>query len=49
MFLIKIICILIEISLKFVNKGQIYSKSALVQLMAGHRTGSKLLTEPMFT
>ena len=40
-------CILIRISLKFIPKGPIVSKSVLVQVMAWRRTGDKLLLEPM--
>ena len=39
----------IKISLKFVPKGPIDNKSALVQVMAWHRTGDKPLPEPMLT
>ena len=39
--------ILIPISLKFVPKGPIDNKSALVQVMAWRRTGDKPLPEPM--
>ena len=41
----------IKISLKFVPKGPIDNKSALVQVMvmAWHRTGDKPLPEPMRT
>ena len=39
--------ILIGISLKFVPKGTIDNKSALVQVMAWHQTGDKPLSEPM--
>ena len=42
-------CIAIQISLKFVPKGQIDYKSALVQVMAWRRTGDKPLPEPMLT
>ena len=42
-------CILIRISLKFVPKDPVDNKSALVQVMAGRRTGNKLLLEPMPT
>ena len=42
-------CILIQISLKFVPKGQIDYKSALFQVMAWRRTGDKPLPEPMLT
>ena len=42
-----IICI--QISLKFVPKIPIDNKSALVQVMALHRTGDKPLPEPMLT
>ena len=38
-------CILIRISLKFVPKGPIDSKAALVQVVALHRTGDKPLPE----
>ena len=34
-------CILIQISLKFVPKGPIYNKAALVQVMAWHQIGNK--------
>ena len=37
----------IHISLKFVPKGPIDNKSALVQVMAWRRTGDKPLSEPM--
>ena len=37
----------IRISLKFVPKGPIDNKVALVQVMAWRRTGDKSLTEPM--
>ena len=36
-----------QISLKFVLKGPIDNKSALVQVMAWCRTGDKPLSEPM--
>ena len=42
-------CILIKISLKFVPKGPIENKSALVQVMAWRQTGDKPLPEPMPT
>ena len=38
--------ILIEISLKFVLKGPINNKPALVQIMALRQTGDKSLSEP---
>ena len=41
--------ILIRISLKFVAKGPIGNKSALVQVMAWHRIGDKLFPELMPT
>ena len=41
--------ILIKISLKFVSKGLIDSKSILVQAVAWHQTGDKLLSEPLLT
>ena len=37
------------ISLKFVLKGPIDDKSALVQMMAWHQIGDKPLPEPMLT
>ena len=40
-------CILIKISLKFVPKGPIDNKPALVQIMAWHLFGAKSLSEPM--
>ena len=48
-FLNKKFCISIRFSLKFVPKGPIDNKSALVQVMAWHRTGDKPLSEPMRT
>ena len=39
----------IRISLKFVPKGPIDNKPALVQVMAWRRTGDKPLSEPMLT
>ena len=42
-------CILIDISLKFVSKGQIINIPALVQIMTWHRIGDKPLSEPMLT
>ena len=39
----------IQISLKFVPKGLIDDKSALVQVMAWHQTGDKPLPEAMKT
>ena len=39
----------IPISLKFVPKGPIDYNSALVQVVAGHRTGEKPLPESMLT
>ena len=39
----------IEISLKFVPKGSINNKPALVQVMAWRRTGDKPLPEAMLT
>ena len=41
--------ILIKISLKFVPKGPIDNKAALVQVMVWRRTGDKPLPEPMLT
>ena len=43
------ICNLIKISLKFVPKGSIDNKSALVQVMAWPRTGGKPLPAPMLS
>ena len=40
-------CILIQISLKFVRKGPINNKPALVQRMVWRRTGDKPLSEPV--
>ena len=40
-------CVLIEIRMKFVTKGPIVKKSALVQVMAWHQTGDKPLFETM--
>ena len=37
---------MIEISLKFVPKGAIDNKSAMVQVMSWHRTGHKPLPVP---
>ena len=42
-------CILIKISLKFVPKGPIDNKTALVQVMAWRRRGDKPLPEPVLT
>ena len=42
-------CILIRISLKFVAKGPIDNKPALVQVMAWRQEGIKPLHEPMLT
>ena len=41
--------IVIQISLKFVPKGPIDIKPALVQVMAWRRPGNKPLSEPNFT
>ena len=43
------LCISIQSSLKFVPKGQIDKKSALVQVMAWRLFGAKPLPEPMLT
>ena len=48
-FLNEKFCILIRIALRFVPKGPIDNKSALVQVMAWHPTGDKQLLEPMLT
>ena len=42
-------CILIDISLKFVPKGQVSSIPPLVQIMTWSRKGDKPLSEPMLT
>ena len=42
-------CILFQISLKFVPKGHIDNKLALVKKMAQHRTGNKPLPEAMLS
>ena len=39
--------VLNKISLKFANKGLLDNNTALVQIMAWHRTGNKPLSEPM--
>ena len=44
-----LLCILIQISLKFVPKGLNDNKTALVQVMSWRRTGNKPLFEPMLT
>ena len=46
-FLIENVWISIKISLKFVSKGPIDNKPALVQVMAWCRTGAKPLPEQM--
>ena len=48
-FLNENVSISIQISLKFVPKGPIENKSALVQVMAWRRTGNKSLPEAMMT
>ena len=45
----KNLCILIQISLKFVPMGPIDNNAAFVQLMAWRRTGDKPLSETMLT
>ena len=42
-------CVVIEISLKFIPEGPIDNKSALVQVMAWHLLGAKALSEPVLT
>ena len=42
-------CILIQISMKFVPKGLIDNKRALVQVIAWHQTSNKPLLESMCT
>ena len=39
----------VKISLKFVTKGPVDNNPALVQIMAWHRIGDKLLSKPMLT
>ena len=39
----------IQISLKFIPRGPIDNRAALVQVIAWHRTGDKPLPEPMMT
>ena len=46
-FLNENVLILTNISPKFIPKGPINNIPALVQIMAWHRTGNKLLSEPM--
>ena len=41
--------ILIQISLKFIPRGPVDIKPALVQVMAWRQTGDKPLPEPMLT
>ena len=48
-FLSENVWISIKISLKFVFKGSIDNKPALVQVTAWHWTGDKPLSEPMLT
>ena len=48
-FLNKNVWISINISLKFVPRGQINNIPVLVQIMAWRRTGDKPLSEPMMT
>ena len=48
-FLNENVRISIQVSLKFVPKGSIDNKWALVQVMAWRRTGDKPLSEPMLT
>ena len=43
------VCILIQISLKFVPNGPIDNKSPLVNIMTWRRIGYKSLSEPMLT
>ena len=43
------LCLLIQILLKFVPKYAVDNKSAMVQVMAWHRTGNKTLPETMLT
>ena len=40
---------MIEISLKFVFKGRIDNKLAMVRVMARHQTGDESYHEPMIT
>ena len=48
LILITLICVSkVQISLKFVPKGQINDKPALIQIMAWHRTGDRTLYVPI--
>ena len=40
------ICISIQIPLKYVSNGPLDNKPAVVQIMAGRRSGDKSLSEP---
>ena len=48
-FMNEMFCILIRISLKFVPRGPIDNRPALVQVMAWCQIGDKPLSEPMWT
>ena len=48
-FMIEKFCISIRISLKYVLRGPIDNRPALVQVLAWHRTGDKPLPEPTLT
>ena len=48
-FVNEMFCNLLQISLKFVPKGQIDNNPALVYIMAWCRIGDKPLSEPMLT
>ena len=48
-FMNEMFCISIQISLKFVPKGTIDNKLALIQVMAWRQTGDKPFPEPMLT
>ena len=48
-FLEETFCILMKISFKYICKGLIYKKSALIQVMAGCWTGNKPLQQLMLT
>ena len=48
-FMWEIICVLIQISQKFVAQGPICNKATLVQVTVWHLKGDKPLPEPMLT
>ena len=44
-----LVCILIQISLKYISKGPIDNRAALVKVMAWRQTCNKPLHEPMLS